>query len=453
MPKRQCVECPICIEPVSASKKVSCPFCSYTTCRGCMEQYVLSAMDDAACMNPECKRRFDREVMCSMFTNSFITGRYKAHRENVLLDRERSMLALTMPYVELERERRVAGVEMESLIRDREKLRQENIRIARRMTQLQRTMGRTEPDEVTSGTSSERRSFLQRCPQAECLGWLNSAWRCTICEKFACNKCLAPLGNCRAANGEHVCDPEDVASVAMIKNDSTPCPQCGVRVTKVSGCMSMWCTQCQCSFDYRSGRRINGVVHNPHYFEYMRGQNVTHRQPGDIPCGGLPGINDLVSRKGSQILFSVMRMVRHIELVEMPRYAGAEAGNRRLRVSYMLNDMAEDEFKRRIQRQEKMESKKREVALVFEMLVHTLSDELRQFVLKIKSCAQAENDIYAIIRYANNAWNQISRRYSQVSPRLSVQSISLRLAGQEIGVTKDYVHVPDCPRLGAPSQA
>jgi len=54
--------------------------------------------------------------------------------------------------------------------------------------------------------------------------------------------------------------------------------------TVVRNCDQMWCTQCHTAFNWRTGR-IESVVHNPHYFEWLRRNgNAVPRNPGDIPC-------------------------------------------------------------------------------------------------------------------------------------------------------------------------
>ena len=64
--------------------------------------------------------------------------------------------------------------------------------------------------------------------------------------------------------------------------------------TSVKNCNQMWCTHCNIAFSWTTGRKINGNIHNPHYFEWLNNQNNGHQaphQPGHILCGGLPRIN------------------------------------------------------------------------------------------------------------------------------------------------------------------
>ena len=73
---------------------------------------------------------------------------------------------------------------------------------------------------------------------------------------------------------------------AAIKKETRACPSCGIRIYKISGC-TKWCTGCHERL--RTGLKVNGVIHNPHF--YVRKDNNNGIQnPGAQICGGIPNL-------------------------------------------------------------------------------------------------------------------------------------------------------------------
>jgi hypothetical protein len=133
-----------------------------------------------------------------------------------------------------------------------------------------------------TGQPNERKTFIMRCQVNECTGFLSQSYKCGICSVYTCIDCYMPkLEN-------HECKPEDIASTKMIKQDTKPCPKCSARIYKIDGCDQMWCTDCRTAFSWRTGQIVNGNIHNPHYYDYLRNTigNVP-RAPGDNPCEDL----------------------------------------------------------------------------------------------------------------------------------------------------------------------
>lgn len=124
----------------------------------------------------------------------------------------------------------------------------------------------------------ERKTFIMKCQVSECNGFLSTAYKCGLCSKFTCAQCYMPKEE------NHDCNPDNVASTKMIKEETRPCPKCSTRIYKIDGCDQMWCTDCKTAFSWKTGIIVNGNIHNPHYYEHLR-NTQGHVLRADNPCG------------------------------------------------------------------------------------------------------------------------------------------------------------------------
>jgi len=273
---------------------------------------------------------------------------------------------------------------------------------------------------------SEKRKFVRKCPAGDCKGFLTTQWRCELCEKHICKECNEVLLE------EHVCDPGNVQTVELLKKDTKPCPSCGTMIFKISGCNQMWCPDCHTAFDWLSLRIETGRVHNPHYYDFQRAINngTAPREPGDIPCGGLPDIvhvykmlgvmggrNAVATTQNQTAIINIHRLVSHIERIELGPGHGAP-DNIHNRVQYMMNELEEDEFKKLLQRREKFREKARDVRQIFQMFHDIVSDHLRQFVL-LQIKLEPMIEIFDQLReYTNTAFEKVRSRYHLKTPHI-----------------------------------
>jgi hypothetical protein len=98
------MSCSVCCEQFThvLRRKVPCSGCDYDVCCKCAAQYILSTVQDPHCMN--CRKAWDREYIGTTMPKCFLNVDLRRHRENVLLDRERSLLPATQAAAEREKQ-------------------------------------------------------------------------------------------------------------------------------------------------------------------------------------------------------------------------------------------------------------------------------------------------------------------------------------------------------------
>jgi hypothetical protein len=268
---------------------------------------------------------------------------------------------------------------------------------------------------------TEKRAFVRKCPVENCKGFLSTRWKCELCENTVCRDCNEVL-----AEG-HVCDPGAVETVALLRKDTKACPNCGTMIFKISGCAQMWCPDCHVAFDWNTLRIDKGLVHNPHFYEFQRRNARLGREHGDIPCGGVPDVNELynlfnigfprrryadeIKNKDHAQVVAIHRLVRHIQHVEI-RGDDRPVDTEPMRVRYMMNELAEDVFKKTLQKNEKAREKRRDIGHVYRMFCDVTSDYLRQLVLKAVTLEEFLETMVRLKEYTNETFAKLKKRYA-----------------------------------------
>ena len=414
--------CDVCCEKINKinHKKVKCPFCDLTSCRTCSQRYILSCFQDPHCMG--CKTLWNREFVDSFCTKYFRNTELKRHRENVLFEREKSLMPETQPEVEriiqMRRLRKVIRNQKEKLIELHHKYNtfelEDTQSLNPEITSLYEEMEATyrQLEQVrTRSTFVERgaQKFVRQCPVEECKGFLSENWYCGLCEKHYCKKCNEMLTD------DHICDPQTVETMKLLNKDSKSCPKCGTVIHKSSGCAQMWCISCHTAFNWRTGEIETGRIHNPHFIEF-RNKTMTSREHGDIPCGGIPTFRELREIGATEDIFQYGMIVQQMDRENM--YIDRRPiDNTHVRVAYMLNDIDEDEFKNFLQRQEKYKDKSRDLSNIFEMVANTGGDLLRQYVIEPEKHDEIIHLLRKIVDYTNEVFETIRKRYNCRLPR------------------------------------
>jgi len=405
----------VCCEKLNNSnrKSVCCPFCDFNSCRSCTQQYILGVSSDPHCMS--CKNVWNREFIDTSCTKTFRNKELKNHREQILFERETCLLPDTQPDVQREKEIRATT----ELLKD---ARNELERQKRHVWDLERQM-----NVLRNGGTFEavqaKREFVRKCPIEECRGFLSTQWKCGTCSKHVCKDCNEEVTE------EHVCDPNAVETVKLLKKDTKGCPKCGTMIFKISGCSQMWCPDCHTAFNWNTMQIETGIIHNPHYYEFQRRNGSAQgRNLGDIPCGGFPTYYEIRARvtRTERDLFQIHRLIGHIQDYELRYvYREREVDNKDLRVRYLMNEMDEKGFKAAIQKREKLFYRTRDIANVMRMFSDTGADFMRQIVQDPNLIPEIKENFVELIIYANQEFSKISERYNCVVPHINRENYDI----------------------------
>ena len=224
--KKEIPTCIICAEKLNKTThaNIKCLYCPFEACQTCCRTYILNE-SIVKCMNPECGREWTRKFIRDIFPLSFITGQLRDHRENILFQREQALLPATQPIIEARNECK----RLDKIIYEKEKVIRE---IRREILEIQ-----TEKQRITLNPSKkDRTAFVRACPDENCRGFLSTAWKCGVCEKWTCPECHVVKGYTR--DEEHTCNPDNVATARLLSNDTKPCPKCGEGIFKIDGCFA-----------------------------------------------------------------------------------------------------------------------------------------------------------------------------------------------------------------------
>ena len=405
--------CPICCETFDQKSrvKVSCAYCEHEACRACVQRYLVSIVDDPHCMG--CKNAWNREFVDQSCTKTYRNGDLKKHREQLLFEREKCLLPEAQEELARRREiRRLAE-------------RQDQIRAEVASLQIQHGSIDGLIWNLKHGKiPHEKKEFIRKCPVNECRGFLSTRWKCDVCENYICSECNEIKGE------DHQCDPSAVETMKLLKKDTKPCIKCGTMIYKISGCSQMWCPDCHTAFDWNTGQVATGVIHNPHFYDFQRQHGTLQRNPGDVPCGGLPDLMDINALFGNRyqrpltdrgnMFYKVHRLVGHIDNVEIRRYQPpAFTDTLDLRVMYLDNQISDEIFKQKLQRIEKKREKRRDITQIFRMFSSTCTDILREAVQDNSKIKELSNILTQLRTYTNETFEKIKSRYGGSVPEIT----------------------------------
>lgn len=471
--------CDVCCSEVASV--VACPSCTYASCTACLKRYLLQTPHDAHCMS--CRVEWHRDFLGRSLPKTWLLGPYKTWRESVLLEREKLLLpetqvmarnyaAVRQLQVEREASRQESARLQQALSREYQKQRD----LEHRISSSERRGYAVEPNtnnyrfqaiEERASRPSNAPRVAGPCPADGCKGYVMTPdHTCGTCSAKVCAKCMELEG------AGHECDPTAIKTYELLKKDSRPCPGCGAFIHKIEGCYQMWCTQCHVAFNFRTGEIDKGVVHNPHYFQHMRGLVAAGGNAGGgggaggnagggggagggARCGGcgagdmpplegmmkrLSKINGLTDLQTEQVMEWV-RSLTHVRYVQLgrlrtatrrrdPRVGTSFYKNDRahymnvppltaMRIQFLLNDLSEEEWALKLQRAEKAHTVARASLQLVEAFVEAGTDligRLDQALVRLdrrapELVAETLGALHTLKQYADQEAEHIARTY------------------------------------------
>lgn len=438
--------------------------------------------------------------------SSFIKTKYKEHRKELLVQQEISRIPESMAAAETYKRIYDINKQIETLngmynklkderaeiiaknnindkkvyqryveIRDTQYTIRNNIKSMKHDIAVIRDGGQPGAEAVPGDTTQEKakkekKKFIMPCPGTDCRGYLTSEYKCEMCEESTCEKCLEIIDTRTA----HECKKENIESAEFIRSQSKPCPCCGARISKIDGCDQMWCTQCHKAFSWNSGRIITGKIHNPHYYQFQRetGGGTAPREAGDVLCGGLCDIAELVHVLKAKLndtklndtknqpngkehdvireeLINIHRQVVHITMVnlgQLRRQIGEEVNNEQERLKYIVKETTREELASAIIHKDYKRRKDIELLHVCELFVTVSTDIFTVLVRSTRkgpSCIEelrrCLTELRTLMDYTNGQFKRISITYGICVPIVSVDASFESMKYNSKGETDSYI--------------
>lgn len=451
------MECSVCYEKLNKSNhaKISCNYCNFIQCATCAERYLLDTPNDPHCMN--CKTGWNRETLVNNFSKKFVDKKFKERRENLLFERERSLMPATQSLAE--RRRKIRNIENKIKSLEEKHLesinKQNNICNSihtcrtddeRMAVYSQSLKERENSDEfrrsimyyqyelnllhATRDRSGPKREFIRACPADGCRGFLSTAWKCGMCDVRVCPQCH----EIKNEDQEHTCKPENVETAKLLAKDTRACPKCASMIFKIDGCDQMYCTQCQTAFSWRTGQVETGRIHNPHYYDYLRRVNngLIPREPGDVPhnpCGDWPAasqVQTVINMNGNfcAFLLTIVQQQWHAQYTMVPRYQvnAIDGNNEEMRIAYMIGDIDEEKFKKELQKKEKARQKKQEISDILNTYMTVTKEQVLRAVQNRTNNEEIKKiveELKVLREYILVEFGKVSKRYNCVAPTIT----------------------------------
>lgn len=389
--KQKIEECKICCDPYNKNrKKIICEFgCGGEYCSKCVEEYIKNSVNQPGCMN--CRKSWTFQFVEGAFTPASLK-RIHEYQKRIYLNEDKSFLPEAQLEIEKEKEIDALNERKRELLR---MLRDIDYYIEIELNQKQRI------------------TVTKKCPLDGCRGFLSTGYVCGICDSNICDKCM------KKKSETHVCRQEDVDTYETVKKISRPCPKCGISTEKIDGCPQMFCMnpECHVAWNWNTGTIEQGIIHNPHYFQWVAQQGGSvERNPLDVQCGGIPSPRTVLKfrrftniheeRQKFDRIYCRINYIQTFRIQNPP----TEKNNQDIRMKYLKKIIDEEHYAFCIMKRKRSYFKLREFYGIHQMFI-TASTDILQRIQNHKNIKLLFEEMENLRKYYMDCIDECCQRY------------------------------------------
>ena len=264
--------CNVCTEVFNKKyKRLTCSSCEYEVCSKCVERYFETSKATPQCM--QCHRPWNHQFIIENLGKSS-NKRINNVQKELLYNEQKSLFPHTQGYLSLKNQYTANNDRIKILRNQIKNLKNQVNDICNENIRINNTINRIDADFLENhgltdnglyiGAKKDKKTYIQACGVLECKGYIGTNGVCGICATLFCTKCMV------VKNENHLCNPDDVLSLELIKKDSKHCPKCNCLIHRISGCPDMFCTACYTTFNWNSLKIDYNGNSNPMYYRWLR---------------------------------------------------------------------------------------------------------------------------------------------------------------------------------------
>jgi len=392
--------CTVCCEYTTSY--IVCSYCKFQACETCNQKFIEDRPREPLCMN--CGKIWSREFVLKNVRHKkwFFQhiGKYILEQEKMLLPETQEEASLishiqelsrwikTLPsQAQLKRKYKSLGTDgLNKIIEEKRDIHYKAMVAINSVKEKTITYGNIQTTKVR-----KENHYIFKCP-GDCRGFIADNYKCGTCKCLVCKKCRVQIDE---EGSEHICNEDDIKSSELVSSLTKPCPKCMSPILKSGGCDQMFCVLCHSAFSWDTGEIESGIIHNPHYYEYLSTLTTRDVDIDVIACGEIPDALTFMTKVTAVTpsgvfltkLSQLHRIATHIRYVVSPSWqVNKVKDNIDIRVQYLLEEIDESTWESKLLYREKKRMKINAFRDLIQLVMTILDDSVRRiFALDINN--------------------------------------------------------------------